>query len=1315
MRRLLKIVGWGLGGLAVLILVLGAALMMWGNTNTGRAAIERLTYRLTDGRVTVAGLAGSFPSHLRIERLELRDAAGLWLSAERIVLDWSPLSIAESRLQIDNVQAARVDMQRLPHGASTSKNDEASIPRIDVARLKIDVLELGSQLAGAPAALVVSANAHLRSLHDMLIEATAQRTDGEGDYAINLRFDPRRMDAALKLHEPANGPLENILSLPGLGALDATLKLNGPRTAEQLEASIQAGGLSGHAQGSVNVDELSGDLDVAFETSAMSPRADLRWDRAILRATWHGNIKSPTAKGHLEIAGLAVPGGVQLAALSADLDADLGSAGLHALLSGLRIPGQLPRLLENDSIRIEASMRLDDPTRPVELTASHRLFSLRAHALTVDKPGANVELRLPDLMPFGAYLAQDIRGSAIVNAQLDGYPAAPHVKLGAIASLAPGEQIWSSAVGDRARLQLSGTLKGHSFAVEDLKFLGSAVSLSANGAISDQGIKSRWSFEFSDLGAVSPILAGTLTASGSLDGPIMALNAEASMRAAVSVRGSPEGSLSAAVKLSGLPSSPRGTLTAQGTFDEAPLQVDIALERGPAHSLHAVVHQANWKSAHANGDITLALDGGQALGRFDLTVGQLKDLQNLLGVDIAGSLTANLALHPDHERTRLQLQVDAKEIVLSRLTGSVEASADGFTDSLGINARVQLPDLGGAAATLAAKGNLNLEAREVSIASLRLHYRGQDARLLAPARVQFASGISVDVFKLGAQGAEFVIQGQIAPELALRASLKGVGPALVNAFVPDFLASGSIEAHADLRGSADSPTGEVAVTAEGIRRADDAALGLPMANMQLTAQLRGHTADIDARLSAGSASQLSAVGQVPIALDGTIDVKINGKYDIGMVNPFLEARGLHATGELDIDAAVAGSVAEPQISGSLNLTNGSLRDYARGISVSNIAAKIVGERGMLQIESFTASAAPGTLSMTGTVGVLQPHIPVDLKIAARNAQPIASKLVTSNLNADLSVSGTARERLDVAGTVHLNRTLVGIPNSLPPNVAVLDVRRRGQKAAPVPEKPLVIGLDVSVQAPQEILVQGRGLDAEMGGELHLGGTTATPLVSGGFDLHRGSFSLGSSRLNFTAGRVAFNGAGLKNKIDPTLDFTAQATVADNTTATMHITGLADAPEFEFTSSPTMPQDEIMAYLLFGVPVQSLTPIQMAQIGYALASLSGVGGDGSLNPLVKLQRSLGLDRLTIGPGTTTTTAAGTDSTGASIEAGRYISKRVYIEAKQTTAGTAQVGAVVDLTKHLKLQTRLGNGAATVQGTTPENDPGSSIGLLYQFEY
>jgi translocation and assembly module TamB len=1304
---------WSFSALALLLLLVIGSVWILGNTAAGRVQIEKITAKLTKGQVQLSGLAGSFPSHLTLEQLQLRDAQGVWLTAKRIELDWTPLAYLEGRLQIDRLHVAGVEMERLPQGSSTPGSGEASIPRIDVAEASFDVLHLGSQLAGTPASLVARGSAHLRSLRDMLFDGSARRIDGDGEYELHLHFDEKRMDASLKLHEPAGGPLENILSLPGLGALQAEVTLNGPRSAEQVEVSLLAGELRGHAEGSLNLSELSADVGFSFEAAAMSPRPGLSWERAMLRGRWHGNLKSPNAEGHLEVTRLRIPGETQMAALSADVAATLGNAELHALVRGLMIPGAQPRLLEDDPVKIEATVRLDDPARPLVLSASHRLFSLHGQAVTAGEPSATVELRLPNVTPFAVYAAQDLRGSAVINAQLEGYPPATHIKLDASAALIPGMQIWAAAVGDRARLEFSGAFKDEALSIENLKFTGRTLALGANGSVSARAIKGQWDVALLDLSAFSPALAGTLKGSGSAAGTPTDLAVEASLNSTLSVRGSQSGTLLAEAKIHGLPSAPSGTLVAKGSLDGAPLQLDVAAERSAERSVHAVIHQASWKSANLDGDMTLGADKAQMHGQLALAVAQLQDLQHLLGVDVAGSLAGNLVLRPDGRRTGGHVQIDAHDVVLAGIAGSAHVSGEGFTDSFAFKAGVQIPKLKGFAAGLEASGNLNLESSEVSIADALGNYRGQDIRLLAPARIRFANGLLVDQLKLGAQKAELDLQGQIAPTLKVSASLRNVQPALVNAFLPNLLAAGVIEAHADLHGSLAMPLGEVTVNAERLQSAEDAALGLPPANIRITAGLRGHTADIDARLDAGSASQLSAVGEAPLAVDGQVDMKINGRLDVGVMNAFLEARGQHASGQLDINATVSGSVASPQIAGTLDLKNGKVNDYGRGVSFTDIAAQIVGNEGALQIKSFTASAPPGTVSISGSVGILQKGIPVDLKIAARNAQPIVSKLVTSNLNADLAIKGTAREHLDISGSVHLNRTLIGIPNGLPLNVAVLDVRRRGKKTAVVPDKPLIVGLDVAVQAPQEILVQGRGLDAEMGGDLHISGTTDSPLVTGGFDLQRGSFSLATGRLNFSAGRVSFNGAGLKGKIDPTLDFTAQTTIGD-TTAIMHITGLADAPQFDFTSSPQKPQDEIMALLLFGAPTQQLTPLQLAQVGVALASFSGVGGNGgSLNPLVKIQRSLGLDRLTVGAGPPTT-PTGTDS-GASIAAGRYVSKRVYIEAKQNSAGTSQLEADVDLTKHLKLQTKLGNGTASVQGTTPDNDPGTSVGLRYQFEY
>ncbi|MEA3135392.1 MAG: translocation and assembly module TamB, partial [Gammaproteobacteria bacterium] len=248
MRRGLKISAWVVGAVGVLIVALVGTVWVAGNTDSGRALIERLTYRLTAGHVKLSGLGGAFPMQITLGELQLSDGSGVWLTADRLSLRWSPLKLLERRIQVDELQVSLLHMERAP-GGGQQHGGSVSIPHIDVGRFSIDTVELGAPLTGTPVTLSVSGNVQLRSLQDANADLVARRLDGDGQYALHLRLDPRRMDASLVMHEPASGPLENLLSLPGLGALSATATLEGPRGAARLDVTLHAGDLDARARG----------------------------------------------------------------------------------------------------------------------------------------------------------------------------------------------------------------------------------------------------------------------------------------------------------------------------------------------------------------------------------------------------------------------------------------------------------------------------------------------------------------------------------------------------------------------------------------------------------------------------------------------------------------------------------------------------------------------------------------------------------------------------------------------------------------------------------------------------------------------------------------------------------------------------------------------------------------------------------------------------------------------------------------------------------------------------------------------------------
>ncbi len=571
--------------------------------------------------------------------------------------------------------------------------------------------------------------------------------------------------------------------------------------------------------------------------------------------------------------------------------------------------------------------------------------------------------------------------------------------------------------------------------------------------------------------------------------------------------------------------------------------------------------------------------------------------------------------------------------------------------------------------------------------------------------ISLADGVTIDRLRLQLPPAVIQLSGRVAPTLDLRATVRNLNPGAFGVVLPVVQAQGHTDIDVELHGALQRPSGKLTLTAGGLAVTAGAARGLPPAALKVVAQLADGSADVNATLSAGTGNQLRASGRIPLQRSEPMTLALSGGIDLGVVNPVLEASGQRLVGQLNVEAQVSGTLASPQARGSLTISHDDVQDYLRGVHLTDLSLALDAEGSQLLLKQFSAHAGSGTLSASGSVNLADSGMPVQLEFTAQNAEPLKTDLITANLNADLRVTGAVLHReLAASGTVKINRATVNIPNALPPDIPTLQVVRAGQTATPAQPHPLIARLDLTLNAPRGSFVRGRGLNAEVGGTVLIGGTGETPAVSGGFDLINGIMDLSGATLTFNSGRVSFNGTGLHQRIDPTLDFVASSAIG-GVQANLEVTGYATAPVITLTSTPPEPQDQILAQLLFGQNVSQLSALQAAGIASALVTLTGAGGGGGLNPLNTVQQALGLNRLVIS--STAPTGAPTpnqSSTGVTIQAGRYVSSRVYVGAKESTNGLTQAQVQVDLTRQLKVQTTLSSGGGTVQGATPENQSG-----------
>jgi translocation and assembly module TamB len=446
-------------------------------------------------------------------------------------------------------------------------------------------------------------------------------------------------------------------------------------------------------------------------------------------------------------------------------------------------------------------------------------------------------------------------------------------------------------------------------------------------------------------------------------------------------------------------------------------------------------------------------------------------------------------------------------------------------------------------------------------------------------------------------------------------------------------------------------------------------------------------------------------GQIQAQVTGSLapgfasaDLTARGTAQAGLANVLIAPRVM--SGPVSFDLALRGPLAFSSISGTASLTGGRMADPNLPASLVGIAAQARLAGGTATVTMNTGISTGGAATVTGTVG-LTPPMPANLAITLANVTLRDPQLYTVTMDGNLTFAGPALGGGKLAGSVNLSNTELRVPNasiaSLPvlkdlkhknDSLAVRQTRARAGADAHAARSGGGSGtyaLDLLVTAPNQIFIRGRGLDAELGGQVRLTGTTAAIVPFGSFELIRGRLDLLGKRLVLSEATLQMQGA-----LVPWVHVAA-TTRSDEFEISAVIEGDAFDPKVTFTSSPELPQEEVIARLLFNSGLQSLSPFQLAQLASAVATLSGRGGEGLLG---KIRNAAGLVNLDVVA----------DASGkASVTAGRYLTKNLYSELTVGQDGQSVLTLNLDVSRSI-----------TLRGTLDDNG-NSSLGVVLEKDY
>ena len=365
------------------------------------------------------------------------------------------------------------------------------------------------------------------------------------------------------------------------------------------------------------------------------------------------------------------------------------------------------------------------------------------------------------------------------------------------------------------------------------------------------------------------------------------------------------------------------------------------------------------------------------------------------------------------------------------------------------------------------------------------------------------------------------------------------------------------------------------------------------------------------------------------------------------------------SGVVDMNGAIGGTLGDPRLAGHAELHNGAFEDGTIGLKLQDVAVVASLADNAIDVSRFSATdgrgarisgGETGRLSGGGRISLLRDGVST-FRVTLDDFRLIENDAVTASASGDATLSRAADGKVQLSGALRVNRATIAADPPTPSGVVPMEVIERNKPGAgegdlpPQTRKGLVVALDVTLKAARGIFIEGRGLDAEMSLDAHVGGTTARPVLDGVARMVRGEYDFAGKRFEFDT-RSAVYLAASPDRIR--LDLTA---IREDPalTAVIRVRGTASKPEIILTSTPVLPQDEVLSRVLFGTSAAQLSPLEAAQLASAIAALAGGGG---FDVIGNLRNFAGLDRLVF--------AGGGEGGAMTVAGGKYLTDDVYLE-------------------------------------------------------